>query len=106
MLALRAAAVHGLRILNLSKTKPGVPGVKALVEAGGLRGLRMLDLSDNFLGPVAVKAIAECDRFWGLRVFERLSNNLVGDSGRLWRRSPKVRVRSGGYSNSTSATRT
>lgn len=72
--------VRGLRILNLSNTKPGVPGVKALTEAAGLGGLRMLDLSCNLLGPVAVKALANCGSLRGLRVLN-LTNNFVGDAG-------------------------
>lgn len=75
-----SGAVRGLRILNLSKTNPGVAGVKALTEAGGLAGLRMLDLSDNRLGPVAVKALAACGGLRGLRVLN-LTNNPVGDGG-------------------------
>lgn len=72
--------VRGLRILNLSKTRPGVPGVKALTEAGGLGGLRMLDLSENSLGPVAVKTLANCGGLRGLRVLN-LTKNLVRDAG-------------------------
>jgi uncharacterized protein (TIGR02996 family) len=72
--------LRGLRILNLSKTLPGVAGVKALTAARGLAGLRMLDLSDNRLGPVAVKVLAGCGGFRGLRVLN-LTNNPLGDAG-------------------------
>jgi len=75
-----SGVVRGLRILNLSNTKPGVPGMKALVETGGLAGLRMLDLSDNGLGPVAMKVLAGCGGFRGLRVLN-LTSNPVGDAG-------------------------
>lgn len=72
--------LRGLRVLNLSKTYPGVPGVRALTATSALAGVRSLDLSENRLGPVAARALAETERVRGLRVLS-LENNPVGDKG-------------------------
>ena len=40
-----SGGLSGLRVLNLSRTMPGVPGIEALADASSLAGLRSLDLS-------------------------------------------------------------
>lgn len=77
-----SGVLSGLRILNLSKTRPGVPGIRDLVETSALSSLRSLDLSANRLGPVAVKLIAASAAAQGLRVLN-LGNNPVQDAGAM-----------------------
>jgi uncharacterized protein (TIGR02996 family) len=82
MQALADSRVTGwLRVLNLSGTRPGVAGVRALTaEKSRLARLRSLDVSDNGLGPVAVELLAEAAGLRKLRVLN-LSGNPVGDAG-------------------------
>jgi uncharacterized protein (TIGR02996 family) len=78
----QSGILPGLRVLNLSKTRPGVPGIRDLVESAGTAGMRSLDLSANRLGTVAVKLLAESAAARGLQVLN-LAGNPVQDSGAI-----------------------
>lgn len=83
--ALAASGVtRWLRVLNLSKTLPGITGIKALTEEKSYLGrLRSLDLSANRLGPVAVRRVAEAAGLRKLRVLN-LSENHVRNDGAIF----------------------
>jgi uncharacterized protein (TIGR02996 family) len=72
--------VQGVRVLNLAKTRPGVPGLQGLLSAGGMSGVRSLNLANNRLGPAAAKLIAESPAVRGLRVLN-LSGNPIQKGG-------------------------
>jgi uncharacterized protein (TIGR02996 family) len=76
-------ATCGLRVLNLSGTRPGVTGIRALTEEKSRLGrLRGLDVSDNGLGPVAVKDLAGAPGLRKLQVLN-LDKNPVRNAGAI-----------------------
>jgi uncharacterized protein (TIGR02996 family) len=70
-----------LRVLNLSGTRPGVTGIRALTEEKSrLARLRSLDVSHSGLGPVAVEYLARAAGLRKLQVLN-LAENPVCDRG-------------------------